>query len=90
MMVSQSRSIKALKLASTFIAAFALSSNLALANPSERTLSQFNQAAQGDSGLVDTVYGESASTTARATTFTRLAGIPISHRHGCHHLYFST
>ncbi|MCR9566201.1 hypothetical protein NB482_11520 [Vibrio alginolyticus] len=58
MMVSQSRSIKALKLASTFIAAFALSSNLALANPSERTLSQFNQAAQGDSGLVDTVYGE--------------------------------
>lgn len=58
MMVSQSGLIKSLKLASTFIAAFALSSNLALANPSEHTLSQFNQAAKGDSDLIDTVYDE--------------------------------
>jgi hypothetical protein len=58
MMVSNSHQGKGFKLATTFIAAFALGSNLVFANPSERTLDQFNRAAEGDSGLVETVYSE--------------------------------
>ncbi|KYN79615.1 hypothetical protein ATY37_01730 [Vibrio cidicii] len=58
MMVFNLHLSRATTLLGAALAAFTLSSSLALANPTEQLLTRFNQAAQGDTGLVDTVHNE--------------------------------
>lgn len=58
MMVFNLHLSRATTLLGAALAAFTLSSSLALANPTEQLLTRFNQAAQGDTGLVDTVHDE--------------------------------
>ncbi|MGY0615110.1 hypothetical protein [Vibrio sp. FJH11] len=58
MMVFNSHLATGFKLVFTLFSAFALSSSLAFANPTESLLNRFNQAEQGNSGLVDSVHDE--------------------------------
>ncbi|WP_417877865.1 hypothetical protein [Vibrio sp.] len=60
MMVFNSYLASKLKLLTTLLTAFALSSSLAFANPTESLLHRFNQAEQGNSALVDSVHDELA------------------------------
>ncbi|EGR2720514.1 hypothetical protein DUG83_03345 [Vibrio parahaemolyticus] len=58
MMVSNFHLSKVTTLLGAALATCMLSSSLALANPTEQLLTRFNQAAQGDAGLVDVVHNE--------------------------------
>ncbi len=56
MVVSKLTLGKTVKVVALSIVTWAMSTHMAMANPSEDMLNQFNQASQGDSELVDKVY----------------------------------